>query len=147
DLVIQATGVKPCIGFLSGSPIKCLQGVLVDERQMSSVEGVYAAGDCAEGFDPASGKTIVSAIQPNAVEQAYVAAMNMAGRQTVSRGVTQINVLDTLGLVSTSFGNWQGVSGGDHAELVDEDNYRYLRLEFDQDVMVGANSLGMTDHV
>ncbi|MCM5569679.1 NAD(P)/FAD-dependent oxidoreductase [Burkholderiaceae bacterium FT117] len=147
DLVIQATGVKPSIGFLSGSPIKCLQGVLVDERQMTSVEGVYAAGDCAEAYDPVSGKTIVSAIQPNAVDQAYVAAMNMAGRRAVSRGVTQINVLDTLGLISTSFGNWQGVPGGDHAELVDERNYRYLRLEFDGDVMVGANSLGMTEHV
>jgi NADPH-dependent 2,4-dienoyl-CoA reductase/sulfur reductase-like enzyme len=147
DLVIQATGVKPSIGFLSGSPIKCLQGVLVDERQMTSVDGIYAAGDCAEAFDPASGKTIVSAIQPNAVDQAYVAAMNMAGRHTLSRGVTQINVLDTLGLVSTSFGNWQGVPGGEHAEVIDEQNYRYLRLEFDKDVMVGANSLGMTEHV
>jgi len=147
DLVIQATGVKPSIGFLSGSPIKCLQGVLVDEKQMSSVDGIYAAGDCAEAFDPASGKTIVSAIQPNAVDQAYVAAMNMAGRHTLSRGVTQINVLDTLGLVSTSFGNWQGVPGGEHAEVIDEPNYRYLRLEFDKDVMVGANSLGMTEHV
>lgn len=147
DLVIQATGVKPSIGFLAGSAITCLQGVLVDERQMTSVDGIYAAGDCAEAFDPASGKTIVSAIQPNAVEQAYVAAINMAGGSTVSRGVTQINVLDTLGLVSTSFGNWQGVPGGDRAELVDEHGYRYLRLEFDDDVMVGANSLGMTEHV
>ena len=147
DLVIQATGVKPNIGFLSGSPIKCLQGVLVDEKQMTSVEGVYAAGDCAEAFDWVTGKTIVSAIQPNAVDQAYVAAMNMAGRRTVSRGVTTINVLDTLGLISTSFGQWQGVPGGEHAELVDEENFRYLRLEFKDDVLVGANSLGMTDHV
>jgi NADPH-dependent 2,4-dienoyl-CoA reductase/sulfur reductase-like enzyme len=147
DLVIQATGVKPSIGFLSGSAVRCLQGVLVDERQMTSVDGIFAAGDCAEAFDPISQTTIVSAIQPNAVDQAYVAAMNMAGKHTVSRGVTQINVLDTLGLVSTSFGNWAGVDGGAHVELVDRDNFRYLRLEFDGDVVVGANSLGMTEHV
>lgn len=147
DLVIQATGVRPNIGFLSGTPIRCLQGVLTDERQQTSVEGVYAAGDCAEAFDVASNTTIVSAIQPNAVDQAYVAAMNMAGRRIGSRGVTQINVLDTLGLVSTSFGQWQGVLGGDHVEVTDQTRFRHLRLEFKDDVMVGCNSLGMTEHV
>lgn len=147
DLVIQATGVRPNIGFLSGTPIRCLQGILTDERQQTSVEGIYAAGDCAEAFDVASNTTIVSAIQPNAVDQAYVAAMNMAGRRIASRGVTQINVLDTLGLVSTSFGQWQGVPGGDHVEVTDQTRFRHLRLEFKDDVMVGCNSLGMTEHV
>jgi NAD(P)H-nitrite reductase large subunit len=147
DLVIQATGVRPNVGFLSGSGIKCLAGVLVDERMQTSVPGIYAAGDCAEAFDVASGKTVVSAIQPNAVDQGYVAAINMAGGNAASRGVTQINVLDTLGLISTSFGQWQGVDGGQHAELVDEENFRYLRLEFDGDRLVGTNSLGMTEHI
>ncbi len=147
DLVIQATGVRPNIGFLSQSAVKCLLGVLVDENLQTSVPGVYAAGDCAEAFDPVVGKTIVSAIQPNAVEQAYVAAMNMAGHRNCCRGVTQINVLDTLGLISTSFGRWEGVPGGQHAELNDPARYRYLRLEFKDDVLIGANSLGMTEHV
>src|SRR3990167_7138094 len=110
DLVISATGVKPNIGFLKDSPIKCLVGVLTDEHLQTTVPNVYAAGDCAEAFDIVSGKTIVSAIQPNAADQAYVAAMNMVGRKAVLKGVTQINVLDTLGLISTSFGNWQGVA-------------------------------------
>ena len=147
DLLIQATGVRPNIGFLAGSSVKCLVGVLVDERMQTSVEGVYAAGDCAEAFDSITGKSIVSAIQPNAVDQGYVAGMNMAGGAARLAGVTQINVLDTLGLISTSFGQWDGVPGGDHAELVDEDNFRYLRLEFDGDRLVGTNSLGMTEHV
>jgi NADPH-dependent 2,4-dienoyl-CoA reductase/sulfur reductase-like enzyme len=147
DLVIQATGVRPNIGFLSGSPIRCLQGVLTDERMQTSVEGIYAAGDCAEAFDAASGRTIVSAIQPNATDQGYVAGMNMAGGKARLKGVTQINVLDTMGLVSTSFGNWQGVPGGDHAELSDPAKFRYLRLEFDGDRVVGANSVGITEHV
>ncbi|MEZ5727680.1 MAG: FAD-dependent oxidoreductase [Burkholderiaceae bacterium] len=147
DLVIQATGVRPSIGFLADSSIKCDRGVLVDQAQMSSAEGIYAAGDCAEAFDPATNTRVVSAIQPNAVEQARVAAMNMAGHPTSSRGVTQINVLDTLGLVSTSFGQWQGVDGGERAELSDPEGFRYLCLEFKDDVLIGANSVGMTDHV
>ena len=147
DLVISATGVKPNTGFLENSGVRCLVGVLTDERMQTNVPGIYAAGDCAEAFDKVSGQTIVSAIQPNAAEQARVAALNMAGQDTTLKGVTQINVLDTLGLISTSFGNWQGVEGGEHAELTDQAAGKHLSLQFKDDLMVGCNSVGWTDHV
>ena len=147
DLVISATGVRPAIGFLEKSGVKCLLGVLTDEHLQTNVPGIYAAGDCAEAFDKVSNKTIVSAIQPNAAEQARVAALNMLGRRTALKGVTQINVLDTLGMVSTSFGEWQGVPGGEHVELTDSAGGRHLSLQFKDDVLVGCNSVGWTDHV
>ena len=147
DLVISATGVRPAIGFLQDSGVTCLQGVLTDECMQTNVPGIYAAGDCAEAFDKVSGKTMVSAIQPNAAEQARVAALNMVGQHTTLKGVTQINVLDTLGLISTSFGNWQGVAGGEHVELTDQAAGKHLSLQFKDDVMVGCNSVGWTDHV
>ncbi|MGC8701336.1 MAG: NAD(P)/FAD-dependent oxidoreductase [Thiomonas sp.] len=147
DLVISAAGVKPNIGFLEHSGVQCLQGVLTDERMQTNVPGIFAAGDCAEAFDPLYGKPIVSAIQPNAVDQAYVAAMNMAGKHARLRGVTQINVLDTLGLISTSFGRWQGVPGGQGVELTDPAGFRHLSLQFEGDVMVGSNSIGTTEHI
>ena len=151
DLVITATGVKPNMDFLQNSGVTCLLGVLTDEHMQTNVQHVYAAGDCAEAFDKVSGKTIVSAIQPNAAEQARVAALNMVGRRTPLRGVTQINVLDTLGLVSTSFGDWQGVPGGEHVELTDRHadggRGRHLSLQFGGDRLVGCNSVGWTDHV
>jgi len=147
DLVISATGVRPAIGFLKDSGITCLQGVLTDEHLQTNVPGIYAAGDCAEAFDKVSGKTIVSAIQPNAAEQARVAALNMLGQKTELQGVTQINVLDTLGLISTSFGNWEGVAGGQSAVLTDKAAGRHLSLQFQGDVMVGCNSVGWTEHV
>ena len=147
DLVISATGVRPAIGFLKDSGITCLQGVLTDEHLQTNVPGIYAAGDCAEAFDMVSGKTIVSAIQPNAAEQARVAALNMLGQKAVLKGVTQINVLDTLGLISTSFGNWEGVAGGQSAVLTDKAAGRHLSLQFKDDVMGGCNSVGWTEHV
>jgi len=147
DLVISATGVRPAIGFLEKSGIQCLLGVLTDEHLQTNVPGVYAAGDCAEAFDKVSNKTIVSAIQPNAAEQARVAALNMVGQRPSLKGVTQINVLDTLGLISSSFGDWQGVPGGEHVELTDTAAGRHLSLQFKGDVLVGCNSVGWTDHV
>ena len=147
DLLITATGVKPNIGFLEHSGVKCLLGVLTDEHMQTSAAGIYAAGDCAEAFDKISGKTIVSAIQPNAAEQARVAALNMVGQATALRGVTQINVLDTLGLISASFGLWDGVPGGQHVELTDAAQGRHLSLQFDADKLVGCNAIGWTEHV
>ena len=147
DLVISATGVRPAIGFLENSGVSCLLGVLTDEHLQTNVPGIYAAGDCAEAFDKVSGKTIVSAIQPNAAEQARVAALNMVGQVTELKGVTQINVLDTLGLISSSFGDWQGVPGGEHVELTDTAAGRHLSLQFKDDVLVGCNSVGWTAHV
>jgi len=147
ELVISATGVKPNIGFLEHSGVRCLVGVLTDEHLQTNVPGIYAAGDCAEAFDKVSGKTIVSAIQPNAAEQARVAALNMVGQPTSLRGVTQINVLDTLGLISASFGLWDGVPGGQHVELTDLAAGRHLSLQFDAGKLVGCNSVGWTNHV
>jgi NADPH-dependent 2,4-dienoyl-CoA reductase/sulfur reductase-like enzyme len=111
------------------------------------VPGIYAAGDCAEAFDRITETTIVSAIQPNAADQARVAALNMVGQKALLPRVTQINVLDTLGMISTSFGNWQGVPGGQHAELTDAASGRHLSLQFKDDVLIGCNSVGWTDHV
>src|SRR6266481_792418 len=80
-------------------------------------------------------------------DQVMCAAMNMIDRPSTLKCVTQINVLDTLGLISSSFGNWEGVAGGDHAERQDERNFRFIRLEFDGDALVGANTIGLTEHV
>ena len=71
----------------------------------------------------------------------------MVGRPARLVAVTQANVLDTLGLISASFGTWDGVPGGQRAELSDEARFRYLHLEFQGDVLVGANAVGHTEHV
>ena len=150
DLVICAAGVRPNIEFLQGSGVAMERGIRVDAGMRTSVADIYAAGDVTEAADFHTGKPELNAIQPNAVDQARIAAHNMAGGEAVSGGSLAINVLDTLGLISTSFGQWQGVAreqGGAGVERVDEDNYRYLSLQFKGDVLIGATSIGWTDHV
>jgi NAD(P)H-nitrite reductase large subunit len=147
DLVISATGVKPNIEFLKDSDIEMNKGVLVDQQMQTSVSGIYAAGDVTESVDFSTGQRIVNAIQPNAAEQAKIAGANMAGAKAESQGALQINVLDTLGLISSSFGQWWGIEGQDHVELKDTKNFKYMRLEFHDDVLIGATSCGLTEHV
>jgi NAD(P)H-nitrite reductase large subunit len=147
ETVIVAAGVRPNVAFLDGSGIACGTGVLVDATMQTNVAGVYAVGDVAEGVDFSTGKRAVLAIQPVAVEQARIAALNMAGKQAVSRGGLALNVLDTLGLISSSFGQWWGAPGGESAELVDEREFRYLSLQFGGDILIGATAIGLTEHV
>lgn len=147
DLIVCATGVQPNIQFLEGSGVNTDLGILVDSQLRSNIPEIYAAGDVAQGPDFSTGKQEVHAIQPTASEHGKVAAFGMAGSAIDYRGSLSMNVLNTLGLISSSFGLWNGVTGGDHAEVVDVDRFRYLRLEFDDDVVVGALALGLTDHV
>ena len=153
DLVVCATGVAPNIDFLdgaggaAGAGIECDAGILVDHRLRTSVRDVYAAGDVAQGPDFSTGRQEVHAIQPTAVEHGRIAALNMAGAETPFRGSLSMNVLNTLGLVSSSFGLWMGIEGGERSVAADEARSRYLRLEFEEDRIVGALALGLTQHV
>ena len=147
ELYLSVVGVDPNLGFLEGSGIEMGQGIRVDATMQSSAPGVYAAGDVAEATDCLTGKRQLNAIQPNAVEQGRIAALNMAGRPARFKGSFVFNVLTTLGLVSSSFGEWQGVPGGESTEVLDEARYRYVNLQFDGDRLVGANCVGFSDHV
>ena len=148
DLLIVAAGVAPNVAFLEGTSVHVAKGVLVDDTMQTSVPGIYAAGDVAEAPDLFSGRHLVAAIQPNAADQARVAALNMAGGQSAKmKGVLAINVLDSMGMISSSFGEWQGVAGGDGVEKADEANGRYISLQFDGELLVGATAIGLTEHV
>ncbi|MDA0998573.1 MAG: FAD/NAD(P)-binding oxidoreductase [Proteobacteria bacterium] len=146
-LVVVATGVRSNIGFLESVGLKTDVGIIVDNQMRSSVDNIYAAGDCAQGLDFTTGEWAVHAVQPTAVDHGRIAGLNMAGQVAEYKGSVQMNVLDTIGLISASFGKWDGVKGGDHAEAIDAENFRYMRLEFDGERIVGALSLGRTDHV
>ncbi len=149
ELVICATGVQGNAGFLADSGIQMSNGaIVIDDCMRSSIEDIYAAGDVACGRDFSTGEYSVQAIQPTAVEHGYTAAANMVEHGSIHhRGSVLMNVLDTIGLISASYGQWQGVAGGDTARLVDERNFRYIQLQFEEDRLIGANTLGLTQHI
>ena len=63
------------------------------------------------------------------------------------KGSLNMNILDTLGLVTSSFGAWEGIDGSDSAEIYNPDNYQYINLQFKDDVLVGANTVGYHQHL
>jgi len=147
DSVVCATGVKPNISICATSGIATESGVLVDHHLETSIPGIYAAGDVAQGPEFFTGSREIHAIQPTASEHGRIAALNMAGRATRYGGSLSMNVLNTLGLISSSFGQWMGVEGGEATAAADPANARYLKLAFKGDLLVGALALGLTQHV
>ncbi|MEE9396165.1 MAG: FAD-dependent oxidoreductase [Methylococcales bacterium] len=148
DLVVTATGVKANISFLEGSGIKTEQGVLINRNMQTNFPDIYAAGDVAQGLDFSTGDYSVQAIQPTAVDHGKLAGHNMSGlTEALHQGSINMNVLDTLGLISSSFGLWMGVEGGEEAVLLNSQRFKYMNLQFQGDSLVGATSIGLTQHV
>ena len=142
DLIILATGVRSNVSFLEGTGAEIDQGIVINDRMQTTVPHVYAAGDVAQGRDFSTGEWVVHALQPTATEHGRIAALNMAGKDVPYRGSLSMNVLDTVGLISETFGLWQGVEGGENVENVNEERFLYTRLCFDGDILVGAISIG-----
>jgi NAD(P)H-nitrite reductase large subunit len=146
-LVITATGVKANIDLLAGTDIETDEGILVNRRMQSSSADIYAAGDVAQGVDFSTGNHEVQAIQPTATDHGRIAALNMAGQGSEHHGTLNMNILDTVGLISCSFGLWMGVDGGESSQLYNAEEYQYINLQFDGDHLVGASSVGKTQHI
>lgn len=146
-LVVVAAGVKSNLDYLEGSGLATDQGILVNEYLQTSDEHIFAVGDVAQGPDFEQGDRVVHAIQPTATDHGRIAALNMVGQRTRYQGSMQMNVLDTLGLISVSFGEWDGRDRGDQAIMCNENDFQYMRLEFAGDRLVGAQCVGRTAHV
>lgn len=146
-LVVLAAGVRSNTSALAGTGAQVNHGIVVNQFMQTNVPDIYAAGDCCEGIDLSTGKPDMLAIQPVAVEHGRLAGQNMAGQKTPHRGSLNMNVLDTMGLISSSFGLWQGSPEGETSRSVDEKNFKYLKLNFLGDKLIGAQCVDTTDNI
>ena len=129
DLVIFGKGVHPCLQFLDGSGIAVGRGIVVNERQETSVPGVYAAGDVAETMDVIYGDRRVNALWPLAVEQGRVAALNMAGIPATYPGSLARNILCVFGVSILTSGAGRAEQGYDFMTEQGPDFYHKIVLD------------------
>ncbi|NMA24126.1 MAG: FAD-dependent oxidoreductase [Clostridiales bacterium] len=66
DILVLALGVHPNVSLVEDIGGACDRGILVDETMKTSIDNIYAAGDCAQGYDASTGEKRVIAIFPNA---------------------------------------------------------------------------------
>ncbi len=140
NLVIVSTGIRPNIGFLTGSGIRTEQGIVVDATCQTNVPGIYAAGDVAQGPNLLGGPPAIHAIQPTAVDHGRVAGANMAARPCTYPGSLVMNVLDIAGMHCASFGRWQETS--DRTQMWNAARPVYRKLVWDGTRLVGGIIVG-----
>jgi nitrite reductase (NADH) large subunit len=155
DMIVCGAGVRPNVGFLAGSgpstgsgqAIEVARGVLVNERQETSAPNVFAAGDCAEGFDFLSGERAVHAIWPTAIDQGRVAGANMAGDSQTYAGSLSWNVTELFGLSSASVGEFRERDGCEPIIFHNPGANVYRKLLLEDGRIVGAVVIGRAEHV
>ena len=108
DLLVLAVGVRANTDLVRGAGGKVNRGIVVDEKMQTSIPGVYAAGDCAEGFDASIGGNRVIAILPNAYLQGHAAGINMAGGDVSHTNAIPMNSIGFFGLHMMTAGTYDG---------------------------------------
>ena len=106
DMVIIATGVRPNTSFLKDSNIDMLQNgaIIIDEYGRTSVENVYAAGDCATIQNLVSGKDTYIPLATGANKLGRIVGENLAGANNVFQGSLGSSCLKVMGMEAAATG-------------------------------------------
>jgi NAD(P)H-nitrite reductase large subunit len=158
DLVIFGIGVRPNLDLILPEPerrtgIKVNRGIVVDAHMRTSVEDVYAAGDCVETYDMILEVERPIAIWPHATRQGHVAGCNMAGVEKTYAGGFPMNSEDIAGVPTIAVGltDLEGQippENRDEYEIIekyDRAALTYKRLVLHRDRLVGAICVGDID--
>ena len=110
DVLVTAVGVRPNTQLVADAGGAVDRGVLVDGRCATTLPDVYAAGDCAQGYDAVSGEKRMLPLWPNAMLQGETAGINMAGgRADYTQGIA-LNASGVFGLHMITAGSYEGES-------------------------------------
>ncbi|MEI7850079.1 MAG: FAD-dependent oxidoreductase, partial [Chloroflexota bacterium] len=104
EMLAYGIGVKPRLSMARDAGINCERGILVDEYLRTNLADVYAAGDVAQVYDPASGRSVLDSLWTPAQDQGRTAGFNMVGKKTVYTKPVPFNVTRLAGLTTTIIG-------------------------------------------
>lgn len=102
DFLVFCIGVRPNIDFVDRQQIEMREGILVDNRMMTRVPGLYAAGDVSQQI--LGGKPLATGSWSNARYQGRTAGRNMAGMTDSFPGNIPQNIAHFMGIDFVSIG-------------------------------------------
>ena len=106
DILVLAVGVRAETELAVQAGCEVNRGIIIDTKMQTSKADIYAAGDCAEGFDSSIGANRVLAILPNAYMQGRCAGINMAGGSSVFDNAVPMNSIGFFGLHCATAGSY-----------------------------------------
>lgn len=150
DLFIVAIGVRPRTEIVEGtdislSDIKLGGGIEVGMNMETSVEGIYACGDCAHAHDFVTGGMKLLPLWPNAYIGGRIAGLNMAGSKHQHRWATNMNSVDFFGFAMVSAGFMLKPDRKGFEEVIRQEDGNYSKVILKGDVIQGLIMAGNVD--
>ena len=108
DILVLAVGVRANSEIVKDAGGNVNRGIIINTKAETSLPHIYAAGDCAEGYDASIGSNRVLAILPNAYMQGHTAGVNMAGGDSEFGCAIPMNSIGFFGLHIMSAGSYDG---------------------------------------
>jgi NADPH-dependent 2,4-dienoyl-CoA reductase/sulfur reductase-like enzyme len=149
QLVGLTAGVSPNLTAIEGTDIEHGRGILVDERFETNVEGVFAAGDCAELRTPEGERNTIEQLWYTGKMQGAIAGRIIAGEQAAyDRGIWY-NSAKFVDLEWHTYGQVPGElflpDPPPSRSLYWEhrDRRRCLRIAHEEGVVKGMNAMGL----
>ncbi len=136
DILVVAVGVRPETSLLKDSGAVIHHGIVVNRRNETSLNSIYAAGDCVEEKDVVDGIEKVLALLPNAALGGRNAGRNMAGGNAVYEDAVAINALPFWGNHLISAGQTRGEC------YTEEKNGNFKKLYTENDHLNGFVLIG-----
>ena len=122
DIVVLSIGVRPSTDFVANTGIEMIKGaIVVDEYQRSSIDDIYAAGDCAIVKNHITGKPQWSAMGSTANITARCLAKTLTGTTTSYGGCLGTGVVklsQSLSAGRTGLSEEQAIQAGYDVETV-----------------------------
>lgn len=139
DVLVVAVGVRPNCELAKDIGADVGRAILTDEHSKTSIEDIYAAGDCTESHDITTDESRVLAILPNAYMQGETAGIDMAGGKKSFNKAIAMNAIGFFGLHIITAGNYSG------EEYIEKSDSSYKKLVMRDGVLKGYILIGEVD--
>ncbi|NWG03453.1 MAG: FAD-dependent oxidoreductase [Syntrophaceae bacterium] len=98
DMVLMSLGIRPQVELAKQAGLRIGEtgAIWVNEKMETSIEGIYAAGDCAETTHLITGKKVWIPLGSTANKQGRVVGVNVCGGNAIFPGVMGTTVFKTF---------------------------------------------------
>ncbi|QFT88518.1 NADH peroxidase [Bacillus sp. THAF10] len=148
DAVVINVGIKPNTDIVSDIGLNMLDNgaIIVDKKQRTSVENIFAAGDCATSMHLLLNKPVNIALGTTANKHGRVAAENIAGNSKEFPGILGTNVVKVMEWTAAMTGLTEKeaekekiayesvmVEAGSHASYYPDAETIHIKLVYEKD--------------
>ena len=106
DLVVLAAGVRPNTSFLKDTGIEMLDNgaIVIDNQGRTSIEDIYAAGDCATVYHLVKQQQVYIPLATNANKLGRIVGSNLGGKSETFQGTLGSSCIKLLDMEAAATG-------------------------------------------